>query len=114
MEAVAIKIIRGIAVTDKFLNTEYGMFSSPNMKDVHDANISFWSPHPYFIAGFFLPQQIFQLIWLYRLYKLNSKKSEKEEKEVAPMLDFVPFYIVWNLCMACEFSYFVLGIEGLY
>jgi hypothetical protein len=83
-----------------FAAQQYGMLASPNMKDVHDANISFWSPQPYFIAGFFFPQQIFQLVWLYRLYKLDPKKSEKESKEVKTMVDFVPFYIVGNLCIA--------------
>jgi len=83
-----------------FAAQQYGMLASPNMKDVHDANISFWSPQPYFIAAFFFPQQIFQLVWLYRLYKLDAKKSEKEKKEVNTMVDFVPFYIVGNLCIA--------------
>lgn len=50
------------------------MLSSPNMKDVHDANLSFWSPQPYFIGGFFFPQQLFQLAWLYRLWKLDPNK----------------------------------------
>lgn len=85
-----------------FAAQQYGMLASPNMKDVHDANISFWSPQPYFIAAFFFPQQIFQLVWLYRLYKLDPKKSEKEKKEVDTMLDFVPFYIVGNLCIASK------------
>lgn len=59
---------------------------SPNLKDIHDVNISFWSPQPYFIAAFFFSQQIFQLVWLYRLYKLDPKKSEKEKNEVNTML----------------------------
>ena len=50
------------------------MFSSPNMLDIHNANLSLWSPLPYFIGGFFFPQQLFQLAWLYRLYKLDPKK----------------------------------------
>ena len=29
---------------------------------------------PQFIGGFFFPQQMFQLAWLYRLYKLDPKK----------------------------------------
>ena len=29
---------------------------------------------PQFIGGFFFPQQLFQLAWLYRLYKLDPKK----------------------------------------
>lgn len=44
------------------------------MLDVHNANLSFWSPMPQFIGGFFFPQQMFQLAWLYRLYKLDPKK----------------------------------------
>ena len=72
------------------------------MKDVHDANISFWSPQPYFIGAFFFLQQIFQLVWLYRLYKSDPKKSEKDKKEVEIIVDFVPFYIVGNLCIASE------------
>jgi hypothetical protein len=87
-----------------FAAQQYGMFASPNMKDIHDANISFWSPQPYFIGAFFFPQQIFQLVWLYRLYKLDPKKSEKEKKEVDTMLDFVPFYIMGNLCIASKLN----------
>ncbi|TVY15158.1 hypothetical protein LARI1_G007545 [Lachnellula arida] len=83
-----------------FAAQQYGMMSSPNMKDVHDANLSFWSPQPYFIAGFFFPQQLFQLAWLYRLWKLDPKKSADEKKEVETMVDFVPYYAVGNLCIA--------------
>ena len=50
------------------------------MLDIHNANLSFWSPMPYFIGGFFFPQQLFQLAWLYRLYKLDPKKpAERTE-----------------------------------
>ncbi|KAI9047377.1 hypothetical protein LZ554_008823 [Drepanopeziza brunnea f. sp. 'monogermtubi'] len=83
-----------------FAAQQYGMLSSPNMKDVHDANLSFWSPQPYFIAGFFFPQQLFQLAWLYRLWKLDPKKGPKEQQEVKQMVDFVPYYAVGNLCIA--------------
>ena len=85
-----------------FAAQQYGMLSTPNMKDVHDANLSFWSPQPYFIAGFFFPQQQFQLAWLYRLYKLDANKSVEEEKELDIMVDFVPYYAVGNICIACE------------
>lgn len=34
-----------------FAAQQYGMFSSPNMKDIHDRNLSFFSPQPFFIAG---------------------------------------------------------------
>ncbi|KAH7323900.1 hypothetical protein BKA65DRAFT_436044 [Rhexocercosporidium sp. MPI-PUGE-AT-0058] len=83
-----------------FAAQQYGMLATPNMKDIHDANLSFWSPQPYFIAGFFFPQQLFQLAWLYRLWKLDTSKSANEKKEVAIMTDFVPYYAVGNLCIA--------------
>lgn len=80
-----------------FAAQTYGMLSSPNMKDIHDANISFFSPQPYFIAGFFFPQQLFQLAWLWRLYK-----AEASEKDVSSMVDFAPFYALGNLCIASK------------
>lgn len=50
------------------------------MQDIHDRNLSFWSPQPQFIGAFFFPQQLFQLAWLYRLYKLDPQKpTERAE-----------------------------------
>ncbi|KAI9878854.1 MAG: hypothetical protein M1830_010326 [Pleopsidium flavum] len=83
-----------------FAAQQYGLFASPNMQDIHDANLSFFSPQPYFIGAFFFPQQILQLAWLYRLWKLNPKKSEVERKELDQIVDFVPYYAVGNLCIA--------------
>jgi hypothetical protein len=80
------------------------MLSSPNMKDIHDQNMSFFSPQPFFIAGFFFPQQLFQLGWLYRLYKLDPKKSLAEKEELDQLVDFVPYYSLGNLCIAGELS----------
>lgn len=84
-----------------FAAQNYGMLSTPNMKDVHDANLSFWSPQPFFIAGFFFPQQLFQLAWLYRLYKADLK-VEPMASDVGTMVDFAPFYAVGNFCIASE------------
>jgi len=83
-----------------FAAQQYGMLSSPNMKDIHDRNLSFFSPQPFFIAVFFFPQQLFQLAWLYRLWKLNEKKSGAERQELDQIVDFVPYYAVGNLCIA--------------
>ncbi|KAL2052191.1 hypothetical protein ABVK25_007633 [Lepraria finkii] len=55
-------------------------------------------PQPFFIAGFFFPQQLFQLAWLYRLYKLDPKKPT-ERAELDEMVGFVPYYAVGNLCI---------------
>lgn len=82
--------------------TRDSMLSSPNMKDIHDQNLSFWSPQPFFIAGFFFPQQLFQLGWLYRLWKLDES-IPAERSELNQMVDFVPFYAVGNLCIASEY-----------
>lgn len=82
-----------------FAAQNYGMLSTPNMKDIHDANLSFFSPQPFFIAGFFFPQQIVQLGWLYRLWKLEPERSKKGA-ELDDMVDYVPYYSMGNLCIA--------------
>ena len=82
-----------------FAAQQYGMLSSPNMMDVHKANLSFFSPQPYFIAGFFFPQQLFQLAWLYRLWKLDEK-DPKQRRELEQQVDFVPIYALGNICIA--------------
>ena len=68
------------------------------MRDINDANLSFWSPQPFFIGAFFLPQLLFQLAWLYRLYKLDDKKPG-ERAQLDEMVDFVPYYAVFNICI---------------
>ncbi len=62
------------------------------MKDIHDRNQSFFSPQPYFIGGFFFPQQLFQLAWLYRLWKLDPKKPG-ERAELDQMGEYRPLYV---------------------
>lgn len=92
------------------------------MLDVHNQNISFFSPQvssisspqillrrkirrstdplqPYFIGAFFFPQQLFQLAWLYRLWKLDAKKPS-ERRELDTIVDFVPYYAIGNFCIA--------------
>lgn len=78
----------------------YGILSSPNMKDIHDAHLSFFSPEPLFVAGLFFPLQLIQIAWLYRLYRLGGSKGAAEKNEVALMLDYVPYYVLGNLCLA--------------
>jgi len=87
-----------------FLAQMYGMNSKPNMQDIHDRNLSFWSPNPYFIGAFFTPQQIFQVVWLYRLWKLDSNKPE-EKKELEPIVNFVPYYALGNICIGTWLVY---------
>lgn len=93
------KWIAPVSFLIDFACQNYGMLSSPNMKDIHDQNISFFSPQPFFIAGFFFPQQLFQLGWLYRLWKLDPSKPT-ERAELDQIVDFVPYYSLGNLCIA--------------
>ena len=86
-----------------FAAQQYGLNSTPSMKDVHDANLSFFSPNPYFIGGFFFPQQIAQLWWMYRLIKLDPK-DPKQAKELEPEVKYAPFYVLGNLCIGSELS----------
>lgn len=89
----------------------YGMLTTPNMQDVHEANLSFFSPHPAFIGAFFSSQQIFQLMWLYRLCRPNPRGrlsflrntdpiNQDLDDDVALMVDYAPYYAVGNFCIA--------------
>lgn len=97
-----------------FAAQQYGLNSTPNMKDVNDANVSFWSPQPYFIGAFFFPQQFFQLAWLYKLYKMSGKvkdgsASAQEKAEVDEMVQFVPYYVIGNICIGSKFCIYREG-----
>nr|POF18583.1 hypothetical protein CFP56_62091 [Quercus suber] len=81
-----------------FAAQQYGINSTPSMKAIHDRNLSFWSPQPYFIAGFFFPQQFFQLAWLYKLWKLDEK-DPKQRQDLEQIRRFVPFYVLGNICI---------------
>lgn len=54
----------------------YGSLTSPNMKDVADSNHYAFSPNPYFIGAFFLPQALFQLYWIKNLFTASSEKPD--------------------------------------
>lgn len=82
-----------------FAIQQYGMLSKPNMKDIHDANLSFFSPQPYFIALFFFPQQIAQLVFLWKLWKKDGT-----EREIKEMTDYTPVYALGNFCIGSRFS----------
>ena len=68
------------------------------MKDINDRNLSFWSPQPFFIAGFFFPQQLFQIAWLYRLYKSDPSKPH-ERADTNTLADYAPYFSLGNLCI---------------
>ena len=68
------------------------------MKDINDRNLSFWSPHPFFIAVIFFSLQVVQVAWLYRLIRLDSQKPG-ERKDLDEMVDFVPYYCLANICL---------------
>ena len=83
----------------QFAAQQYGIWSKPNMMDVHKAHYSFWSPQPFFIGAFFSMQQIFQLWWIYRLNKLDSKKPS-ERRELDSMVDYAPIFSLGNIMIA--------------
>ena len=80
------------------------MLSKPNIKDIHDQNLSFFSPQPWFIVGFFAPQMCFNVAWLYRLWRLDARKGEQAKREVAQIVDYVPYYAVGHICIGGESS----------
>ena len=80
-----------------FAAQQVGIFGSPTMKEIHDRNLSFFSPQPFFIAGFFFPQQLFQLAWLYSLYR--AKSLNEDGGHVGTQVDYVPYYALGNVCI---------------
>ncbi|POS85660.1 hypothetical protein EPUL_003224, partial [Erysiphe pulchra] len=100
MSRSSARWVAPISFITNFTAQLYGILSSPNMKEIHDANLSFWSPQPFLIAAIFFPHQILQLVWLYRLLKLDPKKNAEQVKEIEPLLDYLPYYSVGNFCIA--------------
>ncbi|KZT02241.1 uncharacterized protein LAESUDRAFT_662326 [Laetiporus sulphureus 93-53] len=82
----------------------YGMLTSPNMKDVADANHYAFSPSPWFIAAFFSGQMILQLAWIRQLFKLdpteNSMDTSDEVESARTSVAYAPVYALGNLCIA--------------
>ncbi|KAK3708311.1 hypothetical protein LTR37_011576 [Vermiconidia calcicola] len=81
-----------------FAAQQYGLNTTPSMKTIHDNNLSFFSPQPYFIGAFFFPQQLFQLAWLYKLWKLDDRNPQ-QKKELDEIVRFVPYYALGNVCI---------------
>jgi len=77
-----------------FAAQQYGIFSKPNMQDIHYHNLAAFSPQPLFIGGFFFPQQFIQLAWLWKLCRGNGTKEEIQE-----MVDYAPYYALGNICI---------------
>jgi len=66
------------------------------MMDIHKRNLAAFSPRGEFIGGFFFPQQICQLVWLYRLWNGRSSATSEELDE---MVKFAPIYTLGNICI---------------
>jgi hypothetical protein len=77
-----------------FAAQQYGMFSKPNMLDIHNKNLAAFSPYPYAIAGFFFPQQLFQLAWLWKLWNQEGTSADR-----AMMNKFAWVYSLGNFCI---------------
>lgn len=95
----AVRILAPASFLFDFAAQQYGMFSNPNMLDIHNKNPAAFSPQPYFIAGFFFPQQLFQLAWLWKLWKQDGTQQEREM-----MNKFAWAYSIGNVCIGSEFK----------
>lgn len=93
------RILAPLSFAFDFAAQQYGMFSKPNMLDIHQRNLAAFSPQPYFIAGFFFPQQVVQLIWLWKLGRGDGTAEEKRLME-----RFAWVYSLGNLCIGCKFD----------
>jgi hypothetical protein len=88
------RVIAPLSFLFDFAAQQYGIFSTPSMKDIHDSNLAAFSPTPYAIGLFFLPQQIAQLVWLWKLWRADGTREE-----VAEATDYAPVYALGNFCI---------------
>ncbi|KAI9721135.1 MAG: hypothetical protein M1828_005241 [Chrysothrix sp. TS-e1954] len=89
-----------IAFLYNFAAQQYGMLSTPNMKNIHDAHLSFFSPQPWFIAAFFFSQQFAQAAYLYKLWRSDpDAKVESERRDARLLGDYAPWFALGNLCI---------------
>jgi hypothetical protein len=103
-----VRILAPISFLYDFALQQYGIFSSPNMMDIHKRNLAAFSPQPQFIGGFFFPQQIFQLVWLWKLWKRDGNAEE-----CAMMEKFAWVYSLGNFCIGSKFELCVVGGKGV-
>lgn len=101
-----VRVLAPLSFLYDFAAQQYGMFSTPNMLDIHNRNLAAFSPQPYFIAGFFFPQQLFQLAWLWKLWRQEGTPAERET-----MTNFGWVYALGNVCIG-SMSCYCLPSEG--
>lgn len=89
-----------------FAAQQYGMFSKPNMLDIHNKNLAAFSPYPYAIAGFFFPQQLFQLAWLWKLWKQDGTSAD-----CSMMNKFAWVYSLGNFCIGSTLHYLLPALR---
>ncbi|KAI0352267.1 hypothetical protein OH77DRAFT_1486044 [Trametes cingulata] len=91
----------------------YGMITTPNMKDVAEANHFAFSPNPWFIAAFFSGQVILQLAWIRKLFEQDKPggyqaigagnpevQAKEDERGWKVALSYAPVYALGNFCIA--------------
>ncbi|KAJ9121631.1 hypothetical protein QFC22_002251 [Naganishia vaughanmartiniae] len=85
------------------------LLSKPDMKVVNDRNPGAFSPMPYFIGGYFFPQQILQAFWLREFFRPASQVSSYQ-------LDLAPFYALGNSEKLKTADWFVIvnTLQSLY
>lgn len=89
-----VRVLAPLSFLYDFAAQQYGMFSKPNMLDIHNRNLAAFSPQPYFIAGFFFPQQLFQLAWLWKLWRREGTAAERQTME-----NYGWAYTLGNICI---------------
>ncbi|GJF00202.1 hypothetical protein PsYK624_164820 [Phanerochaete sordida] len=101
-----------------FSTQTYGMLTSPNMKDIADANHFAFSPNPWFIAAFFSGQMVLQLYWIRQLFALkpagyqrirdagaqtsgaDALAQQAADEAAAAAVAYAPIYALGNVCIA--------------
>ncbi|TFL04093.1 hypothetical protein BDV98DRAFT_648834 [Pterulicium gracile] len=94
----AVRILAPVSFIFDFAAQQYGIFSKPNMLDIHNQNIGAFSPNPYFIPAFFAPQQLLQLFWLYKLTRPGATGTATDPERLSAER-YAWIYTLGNFCI---------------
>ena len=70
------------------------------MEDIHNRNPAAFSPHPAFIGGFNLVQQVIQILWLRELFRPNNQVDKG-------VISYAPWYAVGNVAIGIWLLFWV-------
>jgi hypothetical protein len=86
----------------------YGLTSTPNMKDINDANLACFTPSSAFVGVFFLSLMVGMGSWLWGVRTARREEERDGGSGKEDMEGYIPFFCGGNLCIAGELLLFLI------